>query len=44
MNLFVTGANGYIGGNFIKKASMKGYKIFALTRKKKIRKLKMLNG
>ena len=40
MNLFVTGANGYIGGNFIKKASMKGYKIFALTRKKKNKKIK----
>ena len=41
MKLFVTGANGYIGRNFIKKASLKGFKIFALTRKKKIKKLKM---
>jgi len=40
MKLFVTGANGYIGRNFIKKASLKGLKIFALTRKKKNKKIK----
>ena len=40
MNLFVTGANGYIGRNLIKKASKKGIKIFALTSKKKNRKIK----
>tara|TARA_B100000989_G_scaffold287427_1_gene257044 strand:+ start:264 stop:1130 length:867 start_codon:yes stop_codon:yes gene_type:complete len=40
MKLFVTGANGYIGRNFINKASIKGFKIFALTRKKKNRKIK----
>ena len=34
MNLFVTGANGYIGSNFIKKASSNNFKIFALTTKK----------
>lgn len=34
MNLFVTGANGYIGSNFIKKASKLNFKIYALTRKK----------
>ncbi len=36
MNLFVTGATGFIGKNFCKKALKKGYKIFAPTRKKKI--------
>ncbi len=40
MKLFVTGANGYIGRNFIKKASIKGFKIFALTRKKKNKKIR----
>ena len=35
MNIFVTGSNGYIGTEFVKKASSKGYKIFAVTRKKK---------
>ena len=44
MKLFVTGSNGYIGRNFIKKAAKKGIKIFAVTRKKKTKKLKMLNG
>ena len=46
MKLFVTGANGYIGRNFINKASIKGFKIFALTRKKnkKIRNVKWLVG
>ena len=44
MNLFVTGANGYIGSNFIKKASKLNFKIYALTRKKLIRILRMLNG
>ncbi len=38
MNIFVTGSNGYIGSNFLNKASSRGYKIFALTRKKKIKK------
>ena len=33
MKIFLTGSNGYIGRNFIKKAS-KNNKIFALTRKK----------
>ena len=40
MNLFVTGANGYIGSNFIRKASSRGYKIFASTSKKKNKKIK----
>ena len=44
MNLFVTGSNGYIGRNFIEKAAKKGIKIFAVTRKKIIKRLKMLNG
>ena len=38
MKLFVTGSNGYIGRNFIKKAAKKGIKIFAVTRKKKKQK------
>ncbi len=40
MNIFVTGSNGYIGSNFLNKASSRGYKIFALTRKKKNKKIK----
>ena len=40
MNLFITGSNGYIGGNFIKKAAKRGIKIFAVTRKKKNKKIK----
>ena len=47
MNLFVTGSNGYIGRNFIKKAAKKNIKIFAVTRKKenkKIRNVKWLVG
>jgi nucleoside-diphosphate-sugar epimerase len=47
MNLFVTGANGYIGSNFIKRASKLNFKIFALTRKKvnkKIKNVKWLTG
>lgn len=39
MKLFVTGSNGYIGRNFIKKAAKKGIKIFAVTRKKKNKKI-----
>ena len=39
MNLFLTGANGYIGRNFVKKAS-KNHKIFAVTRKKKNKRIK----
>ena len=35
MRLFVTGSNGYIGRNFIKKTAKKNYKIYAVTRKKK---------
>ncbi len=40
MNIFVTGSNGYIGSEFIKKAAKKGFKIFAVTRKKKNRKIR----
>jgi len=40
MNLFITGSNGYIGRNFIKKAAKKGIKIFAVTKKKKNKKIK----
>ena len=40
MNLFITGSNGYIGGNFIKKAAKRGIKIFAVTREKKNKKIK----
>ena len=47
MNIFVTGANGYIGRNFIKKVTKYNHKIFAVTRKKnnkKIKNVKWLNG
>ena len=47
MNIFVTGANGYIGRNFIKKATKYNHKIFAVTRKKnnkKMKNVKWLNG
>ena len=40
MRIFVTGANGYLGRNFIKKAIKQNYKIFALTRKKNNKKIK----
>jgi nucleoside-diphosphate-sugar epimerase len=33
--LFITGATGFLGENFLIKAKKKGYKIFALSRKKK---------
>ena len=42
MNSLVTGANGYME-NFIKKLKL-NFKIYALTRKKLIRILRMLNG
>ena len=47
MNIFVTGANGYIGRNFIKKVTKYKHKIFAVTRKKnnkKMKNVKWLNG
>lgn len=44
MKIFITGANGYIARNFIKKALKKKHKIFAVTRKKKIKRQKMLSG
>ena len=34
MNIFLTGANGYLGRNFIKEAIKYNHKIFATTRKK----------
>lgn len=40
MKIFVTGSNGYIGRNFIKKAVEKNFKIYAVTRKKKNKKIK----
>ena len=40
MNIFLTGSNGYIGGNFLKMASSVGHKVFALTRKKRNKKMK----
>ncbi len=40
MKIFVTGANGYLGRNFINKAIKKNFKIFAVTRKRKNKKLK----
>ena len=40
MNIFITGSNGYIGRNFIKKASKKNIKIFAVTSKKKNKKIR----
>jgi UDP-glucuronate 4-epimerase len=39
MKIFLTGSNGYIGSAFLKKAS-KDHKIFAVTRKKKNKKVK----
>ena len=35
MKIFVTGASGFIGKNFCKKALKKGYKIYAPTRRKR---------
>ena len=40
MKIFLTGSNGYIGSNFLHKASSKGHIIYALTRKKKNKKIK----
>ncbi len=40
--LFLTGATGFIGKNFLKKAEKKGFKIFALSRKKKINSTKRI--
>ena len=40
MKLFITGSNGYIARNFIKKAIKKKHKIFAVTRKKNNKKIK----
>ena len=40
MKVFLTGANGYIGRNFIRKASKIGIKILANTSKKKNKKIK----
>lgn len=42
--LFVTGASGFIGRNFIKIALKKGFYIFATTRKKNQLNIKDLNG
>lgn len=39
MKLFITGANGYIGRNFIKYAVKQNIKIFAVTSKKKNKKI-----
>ena len=39
MNLFITGSNGYIGGNFIKKAAKEALK-FLLLQEKKNKKIK----
>ena len=47
MNIFLTGSNGYLGRNFLKKAIKKGHKIFAVTRKRdneKIKNVKWLVG
>ena len=40
MNIFLTGANGYIGNAFLLKAAKKGHTIFAVTRKNKNKKIK----
>ena len=40
MKIFLTGANGYIGRNFLKRAAIKGHKIYAVTRKKNNKKIK----
>ena len=47
MNIFLTGANGYIGHAFLLKVLQKGNKVFAVTRKiknKKIKNVKWLIG
>ena len=43
MKLFITGSNGYIARNFIKK-QLKKNKIFAVTRKKNNKKIKKCRG
>ena len=40
MRIFVTGSNGFVGNAFIKKAASNGYKVYALTRKKKNKRIK----
>ena len=35
MNLFITGSNGYIGRNFIKKAAKKALRFLQLQKKEK---------
>ena len=41
MNIFLTGANGYIGRNFIKKLSTKAQNICCYEKKKKQKEKKM---
>ena len=43
-HIFVTGASGFLGKNFIIKAANKGHKIFALSRSKKKNNLKIFFG
>ena len=40
MNIFLTGANGYIGSSFLKKVSKTRNTIYAVTRKKKNKRIK----
>ena len=42
MNIFLTGATGFIGKSFLRSALSQGHFIFAPTRKKKIKKIKNL--
>ena len=38
-SIFVTGASGFIGSNFLKKAKTLDFKIYALSRKKKTKQI-----
>ena len=42
MNIFLTGANGYLGRNFIKEAIKYNHKIFATTSKKNYNKFPVI--
>ena len=43
MNIFLTGSNGYIGNAFLFKAANKGHTIFAVTQKRKNKKIRNVN-
>ena len=44
MKIFLTGGTGYIGTNFIKYALKKNHKIYATSRRKKIKREKIYFG